>query len=376
MMSDMRSGHKRPLGAARKLDLDSRLDAYFATLRSSALRKTLKRTVENWQIYAAVTGSAIAMATSASASIIGAGVPNITVEAIASVLATKQNRSSSKSMPLMHAVRLAMARQDAGVKSFNGAGVKASSASQVQAPSISPGGIVPLCSTVGIIEPGEWVTVFGTNLASGTAVWNDDFPTSLGGTRVEINGKNAFLQFVSPGQINLQAPDDTATGSVPVVVITAGGSATSSVILSQFAPSFDLFDTAHVAGIILRSDGTGAYGGGTYDILGPTGNSLGYPTVAARPGDVVELYAVGLGPTNPAVPAGQAFSGAAPINNDFYLAINNIRVVPTFVGVSSAGLYQINLTVPSGLGQGDVPIQASVGGMQTQPGAVFSLQLF
>jgi uncharacterized protein (TIGR03437 family) len=375
MMSDMRSGHKCPLGAARKHDLDRRLEPYFATLRLSALRKTLKRTVENWQIYAAVTGSAIAMVTSASASIIGAGVPNITVEAIASVLAAKQNRSSSKSMPLMHAVRLAMARQDTGVKFFNGAGVKASSTSQVQAPSISPGGIVPLCSTVGIIEPGEWVSIFGSNLASVTAGWNDDFPTSLGGTRVEINGKNAFLQFVSPGQINLQAPDDTATGSVPVVVITAGGSATSSVILSQFAPSFDLFDTTHVAGIILRPDGTGAYGGGTYDILGPTGNSLGYPTVAARPGDVVELYAVGLGPATPAVPAGQAFSGAAPINNAFGLAINNVRVVPTFVGLSSAGLYQINLTVPSGLGEGDVPIQASVGGMQTQPSALFSLQV-
>jgi len=101
------------------------------------------------------------------------------------------------------------------VKFFNGAGVTAARTSQAQAPSISPGGVVPLCGTVSIIQPGEWVSIFGNNLASGTAIWNGDFPTSLGGTKVEIDGKAAYLQFVSPGQINLQAPDDTATGRYP-----------------------------------------------------------------------------------------------------------------------------------------------------------------
>jgi uncharacterized protein (TIGR03437 family) len=357
---------------ARKLDLDRRLEAYFATLPSSSLRKALQRSVGNWQIYAAVTGSAMAMVTSASASIIGTDVRNITVEAIASVLAVKQHRMSSKSQPLLNAVRLAMARQDSA-RFFNGAGVKTGSASQAQAPLISPGGVVPLCGTVSIIQPGEWVSIFGNNLASGTAIWNGDFPTSLGGTKVEIDGKAAYLQFVSPGQINLQAPDDTATGPVPVVVTTAAGTATATVTLSQFSPSFDLLETGHVAGLILRPNGSGAYGGGTYDILGPTGNSLGYPTVAAQAGDVVELFAVGFGPTTPAVPAGQAFSGAAPTNDRVRLYINDVAVKTIFAGLSSAGLYQINLIVPSGLGQGDVPIQAGVGGMQTQAGALFSL---
>jgi hypothetical protein len=40
-------------GTARKAGLDHRLDAYFATLRSSSLRETLKRSVANWRIYAA-----------------------------------------------------------------------------------------------------------------------------------------------------------------------------------------------------------------------------------------------------------------------------------------------------------------------------------
>ena len=189
-----------------------------------------------------------------------------------------------------------------------------------------------------------------------------------------INGKPAYLSFVSPGQINVQAPDDTTTGTVPVVVMTAVGSATSTVILAQLAPSWLLFDTKHAAGIILRSDGSGAYDGGTYDLLGPTGNSLGFPTVAAKAGDIVELFGTGFGPTNPVVEAGQTFSGAAGTTNAVNLLINTVSVTPIFAGLSGPGLDQINLTVPAGLGTGDVPLVAIVGSVQAQSKVVISVQ--
>jgi uncharacterized protein (TIGR03437 family) len=242
------------------------------------------------------------------------------------------------------------------------------------APSITPGGVVPIYSTSTTIQPGEWVSIYGSNFASATALWNGDFPTFLGGISVTINLKPAYLWLVSPEQINLQTPDDTATGTVPVTVTTAGGTATSTVTLAQFGPSFSLLDAKHVAGIILRSDGSGAYGGGTYDIIGPTGTSLGYPTVAAKAGDPIELFGVGFGPTIPPVLAGQAYSGAAGTTNPVTLFINNVSVTPPFAGLSSAGLYQINLTVPAGLGTRDVPVLATVGGMQTPSGVVISLQ--
>jgi uncharacterized protein (TIGR03437 family) len=241
-------------------------------------------------------------------------------------------------------------------------------------PSVAAGGVVPVGSTTPTIQPGEWVSIFGTNLASATATWNGDFPVSLGGTSVTVNGKLAYLWYVSPGQINLQAPDDTATGPVSVVVTTSAGNATATVTLAQFAPSFLLLDTTHVTGIIRRSNGSGAYGGGTYDIIGPTGNSLGSPTVAAKAGDTVELYALGLGPTDPRVLAGKAFSGAASTDNSVTLLIDNVTVTPLFAGLTGAGLYQINLTIPSGLGNGDVPLEALVGGVRTQAGVVISLQ--
>src|SRR5580704_3956117 len=242
------------------------------------------------------------------------------------------------------------------------------------APSIKAGGVVPVGSAVPTVQPGEWVSLYGTNLASSTMAWNGDFPTFLNGTNVTVDGQSAYLSFVSSGQINLQVPTDTPLGIVPVVVTTAGGSSTTTVTLAQFAPSFFLRDSKHVAGIIVRSDGSGAYGDGSYDILGPTGTSLGYPTVAAKAGDIVELYGNGLGPTTPAVPAGQLFYGAAPTTNPVTLRIGNASVAPTFAGLSGAGVYQVNLTIQEGLGTGDVSLVATVGGKQTPPTVVISLQ--
>jgi uncharacterized protein (TIGR03437 family) len=241
-------------------------------------------------------------------------------------------------------------------------------------PVITPQGIVPVYSSSTTIQPGSWISIFGTNLAAAPATWAGNFPTSLGNTSVTIDGKAGYLWYVSPTQINLQAPDDTATGLVNVVVTTAGGSVTSSVTLGQYGPSFSLLDAKHIAGIILKSDGSGAYGGGTYDIVGPTGTSLGYSTVAAKAGDVLELFGVGFGPTTKPVPAGQAFSGAAPTTNPVQLSINNVAVTPSFAGITSAGLYQINLTLPAGLGAGDVPLVATAGGVQTPSTVVLSVQ--
>ena len=141
-----------------------------------------------------------------------------------------------------------------------------------------------------------------------------NFSTSLGGTSVTVDSKPAYLTFVSPRQIDLQVPNDA------------------------------------------------------------TGNSLGYPTIAAKAGDTVELFATGFGPTNPAVPAGQVFSGAAPTTNPVTILINQVGVTPSFAGLSGAGLCQINVIIPAGLGTGDVSLQATVGGATTPSGVVISLQ--
>ncbi len=358
------------MNAERKIDSTDRPDTPLAALHSSTLNDLLKRAAR-WRLYAAVTGSAVAMATNGSVSRASGGASDLTARLMPALLQAQHFSPTSSNTPLLESVRSALASRNSGL-SFSTAAVPGAQPNQSTMPVI--GAIVPASGTVSVIQPGEWVSIYGTRLASATAVWNGDFPTSLGGTSVNVNGRAAFLSLVSPGQINLQAPDDTATGPVSVVVTTSTGAASVVVMLSRFSPSFLLLNPTHVAAIILRQDHSGAYLNGAYDILGPTGNCFGYYTVAAKAGDLLEIFGVGFGPTTPAVPAGKVFSGAAPISSSLSLYLNNVRVEPTFVGLSSAGVYQINVVVPPGLGQGDISIQASIGGMLTQASAVFSLQ--
>jgi uncharacterized protein (TIGR03437 family) len=238
-------------------------------------------------------------------------------------------------------------------------------------PSISPGGIVPVYGSVPVIQPGSWISIYGTNLASGTFSWNGDFPQSLAGTSVKIDNKSAYLWFVSPNQINLQVPDDAATGMVSVVVTTPSGVVTSSATLSQFSPAFSLLgDGKHIAAQIATPNGTGAYG--NYDLVGPS-DTFSYNTRPIKAGETLVIYGVGFGPTSQTVPAGRAFYGASPTNSPVTVTIGGVNAAVAFAGIVGAGLYQINVTVPN-VPAGDQPIQATVNGVQTPTGPVVTLQ--
>jgi uncharacterized protein (TIGR03437 family) len=238
-------------------------------------------------------------------------------------------------------------------------------------PSITSGGVVPVYSSATTIESGSWISIYGTNLASATTVWNGDFPTLLGGTSVTIDSQPAYLWFVSPAQINLQAPSDTATGTVVVTVKTPGGSASSTVTLGQYGPSFSLFNTKYAAAIVGTPDSPGNSGAG-YDYIGPAG-ALSFPARPVKSGETVLLYGVGFGPTTPSVTAGQVFSGAAPSASLPLVTIGGVTATVSFAGIVEAGLFQLNVIVPSA-GSGDQLLQASIGGVTTPSNVFITLQ--
>jgi len=240
-------------------------------------------------------------------------------------------------------------------------------------PKIAQNGVVPVYSSTPVVQPGSWTSIYGIDLASTTTLWDNDFPTSLGGTSVTIDNKPAYLWVVSPTQINLQVPDDSTTGLVSVAVTTPSGTATSAVTLAPQAPSFSLLgDNKHVAAEIATPNGTGAYGGGTYDLVGPS-NTFSFTTRPVKAGETLILFGVGFGPTTPAVPAGKVFSGSAPTINPVTVTIGGVKANISFSGITEAGLYQINLTVPS-TPSGDQPLQATVNGVQTPAGPVVTVQ--
>ncbi len=247
-------------------------------------------------------------------------------------------------------------------------------------PAINKGGVVPIFSAVNTIAPGEWISIYGTNLApSGSATWNGNFQssTSLAGVSVTINGKPAYISSVTkgvgaaPDQINLEAPDDTTAGPVQVVLTNSLGVCNATVTLAAVAPSFSLLDSKHVAGLIL-TDGTGSYGNGTYDIAGPTG-AFAYTTRPVKTGETLVLYGTGFGPTNPSVPAGVYFAGAARATGDITVTIGGVAAKVGFAGISYTGQYQFNVVMP-GVPSGEQPLVAAVGGVSTPANVVVTAQ--
>lgn len=232
-------------------------------------------------------------------------------------------------------------------------------------PAIFSGGVVPAGSSATSIESGSWVSIYGTNLAGCTALWNGDFPTSLGGTSVTLDSKPGYLWFVSPGQINVQAPDDTTAGPISVIVKTAGGSASSTVTLAQYAPAFSLFSGKYPAAIVSNASGG-------YDAIGPSG-AFPFPSRPVKAGETVTLFGGGFGPTNPAVASGKGFANAAPCVTTPQVTIGGMQATVTFAGIVGAGLYQLNVIVPAA-GSGDQLLRATVGGASTQSNIFLTIQ--
>ncbi len=236
-------------------------------------------------------------------------------------------------------------------------------------PIITAGGVVPIYNSSPTVQPGSWASIYGANLATDTFVWQGDFPTSLGGASVTIDGKPAYLWSVAPTQINLEVPDDIATGVVKVVVTTPMGIANATVTVASASPSFSLFEGGrYPAAVITTPDGSGAYGQGTYDFLGPAG-AFPFATRPARAGEILSFYGVGFGPTNPFVPAGAPFSGTAPSIVPASVSIGGVTAKVLYCGLVGAGLYQITVVVPK-LTTGDQPLLATVGTVHTQSGVL------
>lgn len=210
------------------------------------------------------------------------------------------------------------------------------------------------------VTSGSWVAIFGTNLAPAgdsrqwnpaTEIVNGKLPTSLDGTSVTMNGKPAVVNFISPTQVNVQPPDDTAVGPVQVVVATAAGPGPAfTATYSQFAPGLFPATSPYIAA--QHSDNTyvGGYTGAT----------------SAKPGEVIILWGSGFGPASPAVPAGQVFNGANKLANPVTVTIGGQPAAVDFAGVVGAGLVQINVHVPTSISNGDAAVVASVGGVATQ----------
>ncbi len=102
--------------------------------------------------------------------------------------------------------------------------------------------------------PGEFISIFGANLASTTAT-DPGFPTGLGGVQVLVNGAPTAVGYVSPGQVNAVIPldIDTATASIQV----ANSLGTSNTVSNYVGETqFGIFNSATSAPAVFHGNNT------------------------------------------------------------------------------------------------------------------------
>jgi uncharacterized protein (TIGR03437 family) len=262
----------------------------------------------------------------------------------------------------------------------NGAGGVASAiwsfttaTSQGGAPGPLISAVVDSASYQPTIAPNSFVTIYGSNFTAATEDWsgsiqNGNLPTTLGGVQVLIDGKKCFIYFVSPGQLNVVTPLDAASGSVSVEVDTAQGTVTSTAAMAQVAPAlfgYTLSGNFYVVAQIANST----------TIVAPVGTFGSTPSRPAQAGDYVVLYAIEMGSTNPAAPAGQVLQTAYPVADlsSIKVQFGSLNATVSWAGMVYAGEFQVNVLVPPGL-SGDEPVTLTVSGQATQPNAFLNFQ--
>jgi uncharacterized protein (TIGR03437 family) len=237
-------------------------------------------------------------------------------------------------------------------------------------PAIDNGGVVS-ASQFGkftSLAPGSWIEIYGAALATTTREWGagdfngNDAPTSLNGTKVTINGQPAFVEYISPNQVDVEVPSSVATGVQLMTVTSPGGtSPTYELVVNPLEPGFDAPAAFNIGGVqyvvALFNDGV------TYVL--PTGAISGVASRPAVPGDTITLYGVGFGAVTQNIPAGQIAQGLTTLASDFSISIGGMPATVVYAGLapSYVGLYQFDVTVPNVAAGNSVPLTFTLGGV-------------
>jgi uncharacterized protein (TIGR03437 family) len=218
--------------------------------------------------------------------------------------------------------------------------------------SLNPNGVVNAASFAPItnsIAPGEYVALFGSSLASNGQAASLPLPTNLGNSQMTVNGTLAPLLATSPVLITGMVPNATPPYAYATFQVSTSSSKSNPVTLYTAATAPGVFTST--------ADGIGPADLFHLNYTYVTQNS---PMTA---GESVFFYATGLGATNPVVADGAAAPSVSPLaivtdTNlavDFFDSQGNVTTANVgFAGLvpGLAGVYQVNITVPSGVASG------------------------
>lgn len=216
-------------------------------------------------------------------------------------------------------------------------------------PLFTEAGIVNAASYVAGLSPGGLGTVFGLDLTSATGVVAADqtpWPEQLEDTSVTVNGIRAPIYAVARvngwDQINFQTPYEIPDSGAATVTITRNG-ASAAIVGVPVLP---------LQPAIFTLDGTRAAVQHAEDYL------LVTPSDPAVPGEVIIIYATGLGRPVPPVPTGHP-APESPLSHTSepvrVFTDSGIEFEVLFAGLTPGwvGLWQVNARVPANLPTGN-----------------------
>lgn len=221
------------------------------------------------------------------------------------------------------------------------------------------------------LAPGAWVTITGTDLATaeahGSPVSGSPLPTTLGGATVKVNDVAAPISFASPTKVTFLAPAATPEGDVAVVV-ERGGQAGDRVTV-RAASALPAIHSVAGEGDRLYAAVTTAGSGALFSLLSNKGWILGKPESdprAARgayPGEDIDIYATGLGRTEPEFVTDRLLSGALNTTAMPVVRFGGTSVTPSMAAMVSPGIYLVRVKVPESQAPGDVALTIEQGGV-------------
>jgi uncharacterized protein (TIGR03437 family) len=226
---------------------------------------------------------------------------------------------------------------------------------------------------------GSWLEIKGSNLAdpadprltaaANPGQWTSaDFngvnaPTMLDGISVSINGKAAYVWFLSTGQLNVQAPEDSATGNVAITVTNCHATSSPTTFARRplapglLAPSNYTANGTQYMVATFASDGA-------YALNTRTGAAFGLNSRPAKSGDVIIAYGIGFGDVTPSIRPGVIVQQSNALVNPVTISFGSTPATLSYAGLAGnfVGLYEFYIVVPAGLANGDYQINVNQNG--------------
>jgi uncharacterized protein (TIGR03437 family) len=226
------------------------------------------------------------------------------------------------------------------------------------APTFPAAGLVNGASFLTGMAPGMITTIFGVHLSNASGIVGASqipLPSQLLGASVSVGGFTApmfnIVDINGNEQISFQTPWEIATESTAGVVVTNNGHVSAAVPVAVVAANPGVFTTDGTTGVILHG----------------VGNQLITASSPAAKGEVVVIYATGLGAVSP-TPADGAATGASQTAATATVAIGGIAGGVQYAGMAPGfvGLYQVNVQIPSSVASGNESVVITINGQTSK----------